>query len=57
MNKVAPYAKTVVAILGSVLTVVMAQWPENDDVQRWGAILSALLTAVLVYAVPNKDVP
>lgn len=55
MNKLAPYAKTVVAILGSVLTVIMAQYPDSPEVQRWGAIVAALLTSILVYAVPNKD--
>lgn len=55
MDKIAPYAKTVVAIFGAVLTVVLVQFADNEAVQTWGPILSALLTAVTVYAVPNKD--
>ena len=55
MSKVAPYMKTVVAILGAVLTAVMTQFPDNAAVQQWGPIVSALLTALAVYAVPNKD--
>lgn len=55
MSKVAPYTKTVVAILGAVLTAVMTQFPDNPAVQQWGPIVSALLTALAVYAVPNKD--
>ena len=55
MNAVAPYMKTAVAILGAVLTAVMTQFPDNEDVQQWGPIVSALLTALAVYAVPNRD--
>ena len=55
MSKVAPYMKTVVAILGAVLTAVMTQFPDHQGVQQWGPIVSALLTAVAVYAVPNAD--
>lgn len=55
MDKIAPYTKTVVAILGAVLTAVMTQFPDNAAVQQWGPIVSALLTALAVYAVPNKD--
>jgi hypothetical protein len=55
MSNLAPYAKTVVAILGAVLTAVLTQFPDNEAVQQWGPIVSALLTALTVYAVPNKD--
>lgn len=55
MKDISPYAKTAVAILGAVLTAVMTQFPDNAAVQQWGPIVAALLTAVGVYAVPNKD--
>jgi hypothetical protein len=55
VNQLAPYAKTVVAILGAVLTAVLTQFPDSEAVQTWGPIVSALLTALTVYAVPNRD--
>lgn len=55
MNSIAPYMKTVVAVLGAVLTAVMTQFPDSEQVQQWGPIVSALLTALAVYVVPNKD--
>ncbi len=47
------YAKSIVAVLGAVITAVLAAFPENTDVQQWGPIVSAFLTAVSVYLVPN----
>lgn len=55
MSKIAPYMKAIVAIVGALVTAVLTQFPDNDTVQQWGPIVSALLTAVSVYAVPNKD--
>ena len=55
MTRVQPYMKAIVAILGAVLTAVVTQFPDNEAVQQWGPIVSALLTALAVYAVPNKD--
>lgn len=55
MSKFAPYMKSIVAILGAVLTAVVTQFPDNEAVQQWGPIVSALLTALAVYAVPNAD--
>jgi len=53
LDKIKPYAKAVVAILGAVLTTVMTQFPENTDVQTWGPIVASFLTALAVYLVPN----
>lgn len=55
MNKIAPYAKAVVAVLGAVLVTVLAQFPDNETVQTWGPIVASLLTAISVYVVPNRD--
>jgi hypothetical protein len=55
VTSIAPYAKTVVAIAGAVLTAVLTQFPDSEAVQQWGPIVSALLTALTVYAVPNRD--
>jgi peptidoglycan/LPS O-acetylase OafA/YrhL len=47
------YLKAIVAVLGAVLTTVLATFPDNPDVQHWGAIISSFLTAILVYFLPN----
>lgn len=54
-DKIAPYAKAIVAILGAVVVAVMQAWPDDPGVQQWGGIVTSLLTAIAVYAVPNKD--
>ena len=55
MDKIKPYAKAVVAILGAVLTAVLTQFPESETVQQWGPIVAALLTTLGVYLVPNTE--
>ncbi len=47
------YAKAIVAVLGAVLVSVLSTFPDSQAVQQWGAIISALVTAVGVYVVPN----
>lgn len=49
------YAKAVIAVIGATLTAVLVAFPDDPDVQKWGAIVSAFLTAVGVYFVPNLD--
>ncbi|WP_183092894.1 hypothetical protein [Nocardioides stalactiti] len=49
------YAKAVIAVIGATLTAVLIAFPDDPDVQKWGAIVSAFLTAVGVYLVPNLD--
>lgn len=53
IDKVAPYAKAVVGILGALVVAVMQAFPESQAVQQWGSIVAALVTALAVYAVPN----
>jgi hypothetical protein len=55
MTKVQPYLKFVVAIFGAVVTTALVQFPDNSTVQTWGPIVVTVLTALGVYAVPNKD--
>ena len=50
-----PYAKFVVALVGAVVTVLLATFPDDPNVQQWGTIVATLLTALGVYSVPNKD--
>ena len=47
MNK---YLKTIVAVLGAGVTVTQTVWPSND----WSQVVTAGITAVLVYLVPNS---
>lgn len=49
------YAKAVVAVIGATLTAVLAAFPDDNDVQKWGTIIAAFVTAVGVYFVPNLD--
>ena len=58
MNKLAPYMKFVVAILGGLITwaglVVMS--PEAAITSgEWYVLLATLGTALGVYQVPNKE--
>ena len=49
---VRPYAKSVVAIIGIVLTVLV----ENlDPTPQWLSVVISVLIALGVYATPNKD--
>ena len=52
MLKALEYAKAIAALLGAILTSVIVVLPE---VPMWLAIVSAIVTAVAVYAVPNAD--
>jgi ABC-type uncharacterized transport system permease subunit len=49
--KVQPYAKTIVAVLGVVVGAVVSSL---DSVPSWLNVVVAVLTALGVYAVPNK---
>jgi uncharacterized membrane protein YfcA len=55
MEKIKPYAKAIVAIVGAVLTTVLVQFPDSELLQEWGPIVASLLTAISVYMIPNKD--
>ena len=45
-----PYAKLVMALAGAIVTTLLAAFPEPP---RWLTIVSALVTALAVYVVPN----
>ena len=47
-------AKFWVALLGTIVAAVLVGWP---DAPRWLVIVSAALTAVGVYLVPNEQPP
>lgn len=52
MKQILAYAKAIAALLGAVLTSVIVILPE---VPLWLAIVSAVVTAVAVYVVPNAS--
>ena len=55
MTKFLPYAKALIAILGAAITTALVQLPDSEAVQTYGPIVASILTALSVYAVPNKD--
>lgn len=56
MDKFLPYAKFIVAVLGAGVTSALSLADPGTDVFKYLTIASAVLTAVAVYAVPNKPV-
>lgn len=54
-------AAFVLALIGGVATVLLMQLPDNDTVQLWCGIVSAIVTAVAttlgVYQVSNTPAP
>lgn len=55
MNKVLPYAKAIIAVLGAVVTTALVQFPDNLALRQWGPVVASLVTALSVYLVPNND--
>lgn len=52
MTKILEYAKGIAALVGAVLTSVIVVLPE---VPLWLAVVSSIVTAVAVYAIPNAQ--
>ena len=50
-EKAQPYAKTIVAVLGVIVGAIVSSL---DSVPAWLNVVVAVLTALGVYAVPNK---
>lgn len=53
MNILNPYLKFVVAVLGAAAAAMQTEWPSA----RWSAVVTAFITAILVYFVPNIPSP
>lgn len=47
------YAKAVVAVIGAAITAALGIVPPDTDLWAWLTVLSAAITAVAVYQVPN----
>lgn len=56
LQKLSPYRKTIVAIIGAALTWAIANYANDPEVSKYLSLLTALLTAAGVYQVPNKAV-
>jgi hypothetical protein len=55
MDKLKPYAKAIVAVVGAIVTGLTQVFPDSPDVARWCAFVTSVLTVVAVYVVPNQD--
>lgn len=51
-NKIAPYAKAWLSLIGVVLTGIVTA---VDDAPKWVAVASAVVASAVVYFVPNGD--
>lgn len=54
MNKVLPYMKFVVAVIGAGVTSALTLTPSDVPEFKYLTIASAVLTAIAVYATPNR---
>lgn len=54
MKDLSKYNKTIVAIVGAVLTWAVATYGGDPQVAQWLSLATAVLTAAGVYQVPNK---
>lgn len=56
MDRILPYLKFVVAIIGAGVTSALTLTLPDDPAFKYLTIASAVLTAIAVYATPNKPV-
>lgn len=54
MDKILPYMKFVVAIVGAGITSALTLTSSDDPMFKYLTIASAVITAVMVYATPNR---
>lgn len=57
MDAILNKAKAIVGLLLAVATALAVSFPDSQQLQVTIAILGAVLTAIGVYAVPNKELP
>lgn len=55
MRRALEYAKAIAALVGSVVTSLLAVLPPEE--YRWLVILGVVATAVATYAIPNAAKP
>lgn len=51
MRRVLEYAKAIAALVGSIVTALLAVLPADE--YKWLAIAGVIATAVATYAIPN----
>lgn len=56
LQKLAPYRKTIIAIIGSALTWAIANYANDPEVSKYLSLVSALLTAAGVFQIANREV-
>jgi len=54
MRRAMLYAKAIAALLGSIVTALLAVLPPEE--YRWLVIIGVVLTAVATWRIPNVDV-
>lgn len=54
LDKIKPYRKFIVAVIGSALTWAIATYADDPEVSKYLSLASAILTALGVYQIPNK---
>ncbi len=54
MTTLARYRKSLLAIVGALATWALSTFPDNLDVQRYGGLAVAVVTALSVYVVANR---
>lgn len=55
MDKLKPYSKAIVAVVGAIVTGLTQVFPDSPDVSRWCAFIMSVLTVAAVYLTPNGD--
>lgn len=54
MDKILPYAKFVVSIIGAGVVSALTFAGPDTDLFKWLTVASAVITAILVYQIPNQ---
>jgi len=53
LDKLKPYRKAIVAVIGAGLTWAVAEYAGDPDVSKWLSLVTAILTAAGVYSISN----
>lgn len=54
MDAILNKAKAIVGLLAAVLTALLVSFPDSPQLKIAAGVVGALLSALAVYAVPNK---
>lgn len=56
MDAILGKAKAIVGLVASVLTALLVSFPDSPQLKVVAGVVGALVSALAVYAVPNKPV-